>query len=1229
MKKRILTAAIALLLIITLAPVTGQNATAARTASQVTRYTVLVLDTTGPYSISTGFYNSVTVGSPLENVKQAALKFVDEVLGAEGTNYVALVTCTSTARVEIGFTDDIRTISNAIRGIPEGNSGSSSGFSNFNEALVLADSLLQNVEQTHMIRNILFFSGCLPAAGESADDGRYSASEYSYYQEYYVLATGIKVYAHANVVYTTAQRLKNAGYNIYTLSCFTNLDQQPESFKFAKQVMYDIQNRGSYDAENPEDLIYEIGEAAKEIVKPDVKGFFRYASEGKMQTEEFLYYDDMFNHSAATYDHDLATMSLELAMAAFGVNRKKDNSGKDVPYATDEEQAANVISLLKNPTDADDPGKRGLGFEDVHAENYRPTPTADSIAAVFGHKTITCSDGDYELIAIAIRGGEYKAEWGGDFKIGSGDIHEGFEIAKDSLMEYFSSYLDSTGLRSETKVKLWITGYSRAAAVANLFAAELVNKTTSSPYKIGRLRMSGDTVAYTDVTSWEIKRQEIFAYCFATPNNSKKPVNGRPIKSSENSSEYPNIFNIVNPNDIVPRVAPESWGYSKYGKTQFIPATYYTKEGYTFKTLEKDMLAQFTGSSSVLSGLNANWYLINSFRYHKGNFGPDFRWPPGAIYDVGPYPNKDIPLNIFFDQALCPVLFDTVFENRDNYVKEYQDGLVKSLSEAGTFDLAAAASAFSGPIAGIVVNEWLWQAAFGGLVASTLVSIVPADSDPKIAIKQNSLDFLLKDVSQDASKKQVEANQKALMQGHYPELYLAWMRALPADYFGGVARRNPVYYRVIHIDCPVDLEVYDAQGKLLGKIEDDIPELNGDSGILLTYDGDGQKAVYLPAEEGYTIKITGTDTGTMTYSVAEYSRDAGGNVRLVNYYDVPVTAGAEFTSTLGAVSPAEEETVYELRGSQGRIAPDDDLKEAAIETFSVDVKVEGSGGAVGAGKFKTGSFTVMEAFPLEGADFLGWYKDAALITSELTYKLCVRSDASLTARFTQSTGTVAPTSPPREPWAPSLPSIPPGSSQGGGGNPVVVVPIILIAGGLIAAVIIYSQKKSKAAAGATPDFSGYQAGSDRYAYQPDGSDSYTGNGASRPDRNAYPDAYGGAGSYGYGSAGLPSGQAAQRGSVSILTGSAGGRVIILNENETLYLGKGSLSRVPFPDDYTHVSRMHCTVTYNPAANVYTVTDSSSNGTFLGDYMLPKGEAITVQPGSVLKLANENCTIRLG
>ncbi len=89
--------------------------------------------------------------------------------------------------------------------------------------------------------------------------------------------------------------------------------------------------------------------------------------------------------------------------------------------------------------------------------------------------------------------------------------------------------------------KIVVTGHSRGAAVANLLGSMLDKSPPSSPF-------------------CAVDRRNVFVYTFAPPNvtlRSDVPCEAR---------VYDNIFNIVNPEDMVPRVPLVIWQSRRHGR---------------------------------------------------------------------------------------------------------------------------------------------------------------------------------------------------------------------------------------------------------------------------------------------------------------------------------------------------------------------------------------------------------------------------------------------------------------------------------------------------------------------------------------------------------------------------------------------------------------------------------------------------------------------------------------
>ncbi len=102
------------------------------------------------------------------------------------------------------------------------------------------------------------------------------------------------------------------------------------------------------------------------------------------------------------------------------------------------------------------------------------------------------------------------------------------------------------------------------------------------------------------------------------------------------------------------------------------------------------------------------------------------------------------------------------------------------------------------------------------------------------------------------------------------------------------------------------------------------------------------------------------------------------------------------------------------------------------------------------------------------------------------------------------------------------------------------------------------------------------------------------------------------------------------GCICILGGDMAGMRVTVGSGENVILGKDpKFANIVFDAGYLKVSRIHCTVTYSEIDGKYMVVDSSSNGTYYDDGMpLPKNTRVAVERGTVLKLADDNCKIKL-
>lgn len=166
-----------------------------------------------------------------------------------------------------------------------------------------------------------------------------------------------------------------------------------------------------------------------------------------------------------------------------------------------------------------------MAFNDAY-HSY-PDPTINTIGYSLAHKKIKNAD----LVSVAIRGFDYGAEWANNLTIGSTGNHTGFDDRANEIYSVLNMYLTTHQYKN---VKLWLSGYSRGGAVANLLASKLLSERNEI----------------------EIEKENLFVYTFESPRGLSK----------ENAVEYENVFNIINDYDVVAKIAPVEYGLYRCGK---------------------------------------------------------------------------------------------------------------------------------------------------------------------------------------------------------------------------------------------------------------------------------------------------------------------------------------------------------------------------------------------------------------------------------------------------------------------------------------------------------------------------------------------------------------------------------------------------------------------------------------------------------------------------------------
>ncbi|MEK4045135.1 S-layer homology domain-containing protein [Paenibacillus sp. FSL H8-0048] len=944
--------------------------------NEVLRYSVLVLDT----SASSSFVDSkgrvfYTADTAIDYVKTSAKKFIEATQVADGTNYVAIVSYKgSQASVVSPFSTDVKALGTAIDSIY-----ASSNNRNVAAGLQAADKLISEISEPSAVKNVVLVTTGMTNDGKSNYNGHYDESTVG--SKWRRMDTEIRLYAYANVAYEAAEALKQKA-TLNTIGLFQTFEGMPEEGKEVAQFFklsaldWATSPQHFYDVKDPNDLEFVFGEVANSIVKKT--GTFKYLGDGRDYSATYYYEDSYFYNSAYLYNEHLATMSLNLELSAWASADAGDSY---------ENKSNNAYNLLTD-----------IGFTDFESNDwFKAKPTKDSIGAVAARKKITEDGKDYTLVALAVRGGGYESEWASNFTIGESGQHQGFSEARDQVLTFLQEYISDKEIQGD--IKLWITGFSRGAATANMVAGKIDEGGVSFP---------GTTLALHDM----------YAYTFETPAGAQL--------SDMKSDVYGNIFNIINPSDLVPKVAPAVWSFTRYGIDKWLPSAETDSENSYSESLSR-MLARYNALEEAAP------YVVDDFLMKRIHIDGWKILPGGDPFISIIDDTKNAQSQNAFLNAYITMLTKDFLKSRSNFVGKFQNGIrdicglfFGASSSQSEKLIAAATEKFSSKWGWLAyemlkpnLNPWgsnekdayekVAQYLKESLDEAGITAYSQTEFDNAVVTLLDLVAAVLTNHPNLATT--MVKNIGGIGQAHHPELALAWMQSMDSYYTpGGAVGFSSGKYRIVRINCPVDVQVFNDDNQLVASIIDDVPQEV--STIISALNEDGEKLVFLPASEKYTVVITATGDDRMTYSINEYSPEAGEVNRLINYNDVPIVTGQELSGVVPAYNPSSlnniteeaSDTVYRLETKGTEITSSADLsgKEATSAYFTINASAndETLGLVQGSGTRQLGTFAQVEATAYADSEFLGWYKDdKVLVSKEAAYRFRVDSDSNITARF--------------------------------------------------------------------------------------------------------------------------------------------------------------------------------------------------------------------------------------
>ena len=419
---------------------------------------------------------------------------------------------------------------------------------------------------------------------------------------------------------------------------------------------------------------------------------------------EIYYSDDYFRHSSTDFDSHLATLSM--IMTDNTVPRlaagKKPNA----------EWYVNQPNLLNGFFDE-------IGFDSFETnEDYKKETSFDTIGLAAAKKEID----DFTLIAVTVRSGSYFSEWANNIWLGDGTksdyMHEGWYVAANKLITFLDDYATSNEVTG--KVKVWVAGFSRGGATSNIAAGLLDNKIDQ-----------GETIFSNGAT---LDHDDLFAYTFEAPQGAN--YNSETIQKP-GSALYDNIWNMVNPNDLVTKVAMDQFGFTRFGTDKYITTEFYDAANFksnreTFKYyLEKNGHKYNDFNGDKLTMYNIPTTQMISALYN----------PIGVAIDREDYFLKIDENKARYDaNIVCDIVLEELVNyigSRENYCKYYQEdmkGLMLSLMNDRVTDMTATVE----DILGTTITSAVLFALGQDTIAEKMLEIIEPDDNARKAAESLS-----------------------------------------------------------------------------------------------------------------------------------------------------------------------------------------------------------------------------------------------------------------------------------------------------------------------------------------------------------------------------------------------------------------------------------------------------------------------------------------------------------
>ena len=335
--------------------------------------------------------------------------------------------------------------------------------------------------------------------------------------------------------------------------------------------------------ENAKETGKKIGNVVKNLFGPSTKdpcndGYFDYEKQQISFNKEVA--ETCALYSVLAYDETRIPNSVSLSsretLREYAIRQLSGNSVDF--YIGERNEFSNNYEpwLLQARLEVD-------GYGSIISRNYHDDDE-HNISYTLAHKKF--GDNETQLVVV-LRGTDY-VEWRGNMHMRKEDEpliplerHYSFEQANRSLQKAIKQYVTDNQLKN---IHFLLTGHSRGAAVANLLAVDL---NRGVDFKI-------------------CSTKEVYAYTFATPNNSTQFS----LEGNEN------IYNFCFKDDFVPQVPLSEWGYGKSGKTVYAVAQTLYGSGFVGPLLPDESPSGINGAFAT----KVNEYIRRSYSGRSPSF---------------------------------------------------------------------------------------------------------------------------------------------------------------------------------------------------------------------------------------------------------------------------------------------------------------------------------------------------------------------------------------------------------------------------------------------------------------------------------------------------------------------------------------------------------------------------------------------------------------------------------